>query len=187
VVPEHGLDRDAVEAERLAAESLHGSHLRVRHAACPADPTHRDRIAHDQRAGLLRDVRRVPEMLAVRMADEDGVHVLRHRLGRDAVRLPPGEQIDPRVEQDDGVAVRQLVVGDAEKAEDEDVGIERTRTAGRGGCERLARGLALEGRIRGLGVSSRHRAEEQSERRHRVGSEPLVGAHSDSDTLHQGV
>ncbi len=89
-------------------------------------------------------------MLAVGVADQDRVDALRHLVGRDVVGRPPRELVDARVEQDDGVAVGQLVVRHAEESENDDVGIARQRTSGSRGHQRLTRGLLVERRIAGL-------------------------------------
>src|SRR5262249_20945278 len=148
----NGFDTEAVELEDFAfgAEPFNDGHFVLGDAARAAYPFHRDRIADDQRAGLRANRWRVAEMLAVRLAKQDGGDVLGQLVRSDGVRRTPAQLAKPRIQKDHVVAVRKLVVRDSKEPQDDDVGVLRKGPARRCRDQRLTRGLLVERRIAGL-------------------------------------
>src|SRR4029078_10386313 len=71
------------------------------------------------------------------------------------VRPPTWWLVDSRIQQDDVVAVGELIVRHPKESEDDDVGIARERTTRRRWRQRLTCGLFLERRIPGLSECGR--------------------------------
>jgi hypothetical protein len=139
-----GFDGEAIELERFAAEPFDYCHLLVADAAGASHPLHGDGIADDNSTGLFGDEGSVPEVFAMRMPDQNRSDTLRHLLGRDVVGRPPGKLVDASIEKNHVVAIGELVIGDAEKSQDEHIGIDRQWTAGGSRHQRLTCRLPVE-------------------------------------------